>query len=186
MAANFTIENRARAIQDIQRSWLFEVSFPRIADIVPIASEEGLLIRARTCSIPGRTNEHIESVFMGTKQVFPGKENFSNTLEVTFEDSEDQYIFKALYAWKNKIFNPDPEAEFAGSSEAERKRAGMVTDGFLKMYKFGRQAPTEKWVRFYNMYPSDIADVALTYDGNESIKYSVTFKYDLWTLFDAQ
>lgn len=178
---NFTIEGRAKAIDDIQRTWKFELSIPNISEIVEGVTDEGLTIRTRTANIPGRTNEPIESVFMGTKQQFPGKETFTHTLEVQYEESEDQYIAKALYAWKEKIFTVDPENDNAGGAQGLAKRNGLATDMFLKMYRYNND-PLEKMVRLFNAWPAVVPEVALDYNDNASVKYQVTFEYDFWTL----
>jgi len=180
--ANFTIEGRAKAIGDIQRAWMFELSIPNIGNILSdYNDEEPLIIHSRTAVLPGRTNEPIESYFMGTKQWFPGKETFTHTFETTYEESEDQFVTKWLYAWKERIFTVDPDGDPAGASQAPAKRQGMTTDIFLKMYKYdGSLLPQA--IRFFNAWPAVVADVTLDYTGNESIKYSVTFQYDLWTL----
>lgn len=180
--ANFTIEGRGKKMGDIARNWLYELSIPNISDVVPtIKDEEGLVIRTRSAVIPGRTNEPIESVFMGLRQQFPGKETFSHTIEVMYEESENMYVAKALYDWKQKVFNVDPDAEIAGGSEAESKREGQSTDIFIKLYKYNHEK-LDKMFRLVNCWPANVAEVTLDYTGNESIKYSVTFEFDYWVL----
>jgi len=180
--ANFTIEGRAKAIGDIQRNFMYEVSIPNIGDILSdYNDEEPMVIRARTAVIPGRTNEPIESVFMGMKQQFPGKETFAHTFEVQYEESEDQFVAKWLYAWKEQIFTVNPDAESAGASQAAAKRDRQATDLFLKMYKYDGSL-MQQAIRFYNAWPAAVADVSMDYTANESVKYSVTFEYDFWTL----
>ena len=179
--ANLTIEGRKKAIGDIQRTWMYEVSIPNIGDFVPNVTDEGLTIRTQTAVIPGRTNEPIESVFMGTKQQYPGKETFTHTIDIQYEESEDQYILKSLYGWKERIFTVDPDAENAGSSQGNSKRDGQSTDIFIRMYRYN-QDPMEKIVRLWNAWPAVVADVPLDYNDNAAVKYSVTFEFDFWTL----
>jgi len=180
--ANFTIEGRGKTMGDIQRSWMYQLSIPGIGDILSeYNDDEPLVIRTRTASIPGRTNEPIESIFMGTKQWFPGKETFTHTMEVMYEESENQFISKWLYAWKERIFTTNPDAENAGASQAPSKREGLVTDLFLRMYKYDGTLMANS-IRVHNAFPVVVADVQLDYNNNESVKYSVTFQYDLWSL----
>jgi hypothetical protein len=49
------------------------------------------------------------------------------------------------------------------------------------MYKYDGSL-MQQAIRFYNAWPAAVADVAMDYTGNESVKYSVTFEYDFWTL----
>ena len=82
---NLTLEGRLKQLPDIQRSWLWEFYIPNV-NTIPFAgvTEEDLVIRARTCTLPSRGNEALESYFMGFKQFFPGKPLFGNTMEVQF------------------------------------------------------------------------------------------------------
>jgi hypothetical protein len=181
MANSFTIENRARGLPDIQRNFLFEVSFPNIGQIIPNVTDEGLTVRARSCSIPGRSVEPIESFFMGTTRVTPGRPTMPHQFDVNFEETEDMYIHKAMYAWLQKIFNYDASSPLAGSADAESKRKGLCTDAYLKMFKYGRQLPTEKWIRFHNVWIQNIGDVGLSYNDNGAISYQAGFAFDFWT-----
>lgn len=181
---NFTIEGRKKQVKDIVRTWMYELSIPTIGDIVPGLNEEGLIIRTMTASIPGRTNEPIESSFMGLKQQFPGKETFTHTIDASFEESEDLYIAKGLYEWKEKIFQVNPDGIHAGVAGAPSKREGLVADIFLKLYRFNGD-PLEKMYRLHNAWPIAMPEVPLDYAGSDSLKHSVTFEYDFWTLMNT-
>ena len=99
MAQNFTIEGRLAAIEDIQRNFVFEVIIPNINIMTGgIMNQEALIIRAKTAAIPARGNDTIDSFFMGMKQLFPGRPNFSNTLSCTLDETEDQIVMRATHA----------------------------------------------------------------------------------------
>jgi hypothetical protein len=178
---NFTIEGRMKQIPDILRNFSWELSFPNINEILPntVPNDEGLIVRAKTTSMPGRTVEVIESNHFGIKQFFPGRVSFAGTLEVTYEETDDLFVTKALNEWNNKIFEVDPAAENAGSSDAVSKRQGLSTDAYLKLYRYNNDLLDRK-IRIYNVWPQTVADVPMDYNGNESVKYSVTFQYDFW------
>ena len=41
----------------------------------------------------------------------------------------------------------------------------------------------DKKITFYNSWPIEISEVPVTYHGNsDSIKYNITFAYDVWEL----
>jgi hypothetical protein len=144
------------------------------------ANTEDLIIRCRTASIPGRGFDSIESNFMGMKQFFPSKPTFSNTLAVTIEETEDQKVGKALYAWRQKIFDVDPASPKAGVSSGLVKR-DLAKDIFLLMYRYNGSS-FEKKIKFVNAWIQNVDDVGLDYAGNDAVKYSVTFQYDFWVL----
>lgn len=180
-ALNFTVEGRLGAIADIQRNFLFEVLIPAIGTMTGGAIDtEGLIIRSKSCALPARGNEEIDSFFMGMKQFFPGRPTFSNKLTVSIDETEDQIITKSLYAWRQRIFNIDPNSATAGYSEAVNKRAASTTI-ILRQYKYnGDKLPND--IYFYNAWPSDIGDVELVMTGNEKVAYSAIFTFDFWKL----
>jgi hypothetical protein len=179
---SFTIEGRAKGLPDVLRTWLWELSIPNIGAIVPGTTSEGLTVRTRSAIIPGKSNEVIESFFMGTKQYFPGKSYPTGSFITSIEETDDQYVMKVIHEWSNKIFDWNPDAEFAGSSSFAKKRSGMVDDGYLKLYKYGRRELTDRIVRFHNMWPQAISDVTLDYTSNDAVRYDVTWQYDYFTL----
>jgi len=180
----FSIESRSKNIPDIFRSFKWELSIPEISIVAPsFVNEEGFTIRARSVSIPQRGVEVIESNFMGMKQIFPGRNNFANTVTVTLEETEDMLVTKGLYEWQQRIFNIDPDSDNNGGSEVERKRE-LTTDIFLKAYKYNNDQ-TDRMFRLFNAFPQDVAEVALDYTGNEAVQYSVTFYYDFHKLIES-
>jgi hypothetical protein len=180
MATNFTVEGRLGALPDPQRNFQFEVTIPNIGVMTGgILDMEGLIVRAKTASIPGRSNEEIESFFMGTKQIFPGRPSFSNKLSITVDELEDQIIGKAMYAWMQRIFDIDPNSPTAGYSHVATKRMAS-TDLILRMYKYNGEKLSEDII-FTNSRPSAIEDIGLDMTGNEKITYAITFTYDFWT-----
>lgn len=182
---NFTIEGR-RHKADIQRNWMWELFFPRVP-VIPLSLVgstivDDLTLRCRSFAIPGRSIENIETYFLGQKQMFPGRQTFSNQVEATFEGTENQHIFRFFTVWMETIHNIDAYSKFgtAGVGAYLTKR-DIAVPMHLHMYKYDGSLLTHK-VHFYNVYPSSIADVNLDYLGNESVKYTITFTYDLWKL----
>lgn len=178
---NFTVEGRLGAIKDIQRNFMFEVLISDIGKMTGNAiTQEGLVIRTKTCAIPSRGNEEIESFFMGMKQVFPGRPTFANKLAVSIDETEDQIVTKALYAWRQRIFDVDPASMTAGYSQAANKRA-MSTTITLRQYSYDGKK-LENDIKFVNAWPSEIGEIELAMTGNEKIAYAVTFTFDYWLL----
>jgi hypothetical protein len=182
---NFTIEGRRRQA-DIQRNWLWELVFPRLPSLAEgvLGGDIGeeLTLQCRSISIPGRTIENVETYFLGQKQIFPGRQTFSNQVEAVFEGTEDQRIFRFFNIWMETIHNIDAYSTFgtAGVGSYLTKR-DIAVPMHLRMYKYNGSLLSRK-VHFLNVFPSAMADVAMSYEGNEAVKYSVTFSYDLWRL----
>lgn len=183
---NFHIEGRQKAMKDIQRNFLFEVSIPEISSIVTsITDEEEFIIRAKTASIPSKSITPIESYFMSQKSLWAGRQELSHTLTVDFEETEDQKILNAMYEWQNIFINmKDDDAEGGHAKLGTTKRNGQTTNIFLKMYKYNGEM-CENMIKFVNGWVSDVSEVGLDYSGNESVRFSVTFSYDYWNLIKA-
>jgi hypothetical protein len=183
--ANFTINGRAYKFPDIQRTFMWQMMIPGIINIAPSAmlDAEDLLVRCRSVSIPGRTNEPITSNFMGTRQFYPGRADpGGGQMTMEFEEAEDMTISRIFYEWQQVIFNINPAAPIsAGKSQRLLKRR-MVKDIYLFMFSYAG-VPLPKVIRFKNAWVQAVAESALTYEGGDSVKYSVTFQYDYWTQF---
>jgi len=179
---NTTIEGRAKQLPDIQRTWNWELMIPGIGNVTKgiMKNDEDLIIRVRSAVIPSRGNEPIESNFMGMKQFFPGKPTFENSFAVTIEETENQIALKALTAWQDNTFDISPTSPTGGSSSKLLKRQ-LTKDVFLLMYKYNHKI-MEKKIHFYNAFIQNVDSVSLDYTDNSSVKYSVTFQFDFWTL----
>ena len=188
--ANYTIEGRAGAvIKDVQRDWMWELSIPNITNMIDddtlkskldLAADldEELKIRARTVSMPSRGVETIDSNFMSQKQFFPGKPTFGNTVSVTFEESENQNVAKVLYAWQNMVMDIR-----SGHSNKLGKRGlnTYVLDMYVSLLSYAGEK-SDTVIYFKNVFPQNVADVSLTYDGSGAVKFDATFQFDFWYL----
>ena len=183
--SNFTINGRAYKYPDVQRNFMWQLFVPGIISVAPSAllDAEDLLVRCRSISIPQRSNEPITSNFMGTRQFFPGKADpGGGTVSVNFEDTEDMAIQRIFYEWQQNIFNINPASvTTAGKSKRLSKRL-LTKDMFLILYNYAG-VPLPKQIRFHNAWVQNVSEVSMAYDGNEAVKYDVTFQYDYWTLF---
>lgn len=184
---DFTIEGRRiKNLPDVQRTWLWEFVVSNIGDLIDIGAdnlEDDLIIRARSCTIPGRGIEIIPSNFMGMQQLFAGRPTFDRAITVNFEETEDQLMSKFLYDWNQAFYDVVPGGATAGVARAETKRE-LTRTVYLNMYHFGgtNDDILERRVKFWNAWPSTVADVGLNYETSDSVKYDVTFSFDFWTL----
>lgn len=182
---DFTINGRASKFPDVQRNFMWQMVIPGIITVAPSAwlDAEDLLVRCRSISIPQRSNEPITSNFMGTRQFFPGKADpGGGTLSVNFEDTEDLTIQRIFYEWEQNIFNINPASPTTAGKSKRLTKKRMVKDIWLVLYSYAG-IPLPKMIRFHNAWVQNVGEASLSYDGNESVKYDVTFQYDYWTLF---
>jgi len=172
--ANFTVAGRLKNLPDIQKQYMWELIIPSIEDL----DEDDMIVRARNVVIPGRTITPIESFFMGTKQFFAGRTEYTGTFAVQLEEFEDQKVHTALHSWMQLIHDYDPASPTAGGQKVPTKQ-DYIKNIVLKMYK-SDQTKFEKDVVFYQAWPTSVGDATLDYTANDSVKYDVTFQFDYW------
>lgn len=190
MAGGLYIEGRKiKNFSDIQKNYNYYITFTGAGSLIGWTGED-ITLRARSFSIPQRGNEAIESSFGAMKQFFPGKPTFSNTLDITFEETESQGVATFLNAWQQKIFDLN-----AGHSHYIKKRGtaqGMVgADGicdvaYIVGVKQGGDAngPTEEPNRYWfqNIWLQNVAEVNIDYNqAGDSVKFNCTFQFDFWS-----
>lgn len=184
--ANFHIDKRIAANKDIQRAYQFELVVPDIKDVI----SSDFTIQVRSASIPGRGNEAIASTFFGQEKFYPGKPTWGgNQLTVEVEEYDDQAGLKALNSWSELMFSAKfTDENNGGVAKLPRTTKGsgfnLCRDIKLKMYKYdGTLMP--KQCTFKNAWPETVSETALAYTSNDSVKYSVQFRWDYWLLEDA-
>jgi len=183
-SAGFFIEGRKiRNFADIQRNFLYEITFKDAYRFIPGWEEESITLRARSFSIPQRGNEAITSEFGAMKQFFPGKPTFGNTMQVSFEETESQNVQTFLFKWQQAIFDLN-----VGHARAERKRVAMTGangGGYcdmvtIKAFRYNGNELDNKYF-LYNVWLQNVDDVSLDYSQNEAVKFNATFQFDFWT-----
>ena len=194
-AKNFTIEGRAASvIKDIQRDWMWEVSFPEISNILndtSIASmgtggfQEELTVRARSVAIPARGVNMIESNFGGMKQWFPGKPTLDYTVTINFTESENGNLHSIMTEWNQKIFNlKSGHSQMGGGKRGIAGTSYVLPNMYLTLKNYAG-VPRDKMIIFKNVMPQNVGAVELSYDSDAMISFGVTFQFDLWFLGKA-
>lgn len=172
---------------DIQRNFLYEISFSTAHSLITGWGAEDITFRARSFSLPQRGNEPIESNFGAMKQYFPGKPTFGHTIQIQFEETETQGVQRFLNAWQQRIFDID-----VGHADFSRKRGdnnthittsdttGVCDIVTITAFRFnGEKLPNKYYL--YNVWLQNVDDVNIDYSQNEAIKFNATFQFDFWT-----
>lgn len=178
--SSFHIDKRLNRLPDVQRTYNWELMVPRINEVCDtITDPEDFIIRTRSVTLPSRGNEPIESFFLGMKQVFSGRPIFTNIITVLMEEFEDQAVLQALYEWQENVFSVDVNGTTGGASKKAQKRNGYATDMYINTYKQDHSA-LPKTIKCVNCWPSQVDEVSLDFQAQESVKYSVSFSFDYW------
>lgn len=169
--ADFTSHGRLGNLEDIQKTYMWELFIPDIAEL----NQDDMVLRVRNVVIPGRTITPIESFFMGTKQFFPGKTEYTGNLPVQFEEFEDAKVHTALDSWMQLMFDHG-RSDLAGNAGGDKK---VITKTItLRMYKGTGEILKE--IEFFHAWPQSVADATLDYTASDSVKYDAIFQFDFW------
>lgn len=179
---NFHIEGR-NPKKDIQKTYLWQLWIPELPKFFskfPTLAHDDVIFACKNAAIPGMSIENIETYFLGVKQLFPCKTIFDNSVELTFEEREDQKVLLTFSEWIKKIHNPTPVSIFGGGGSHLRKK-DIAKDMFLKLYSNdGNELKYN--IKFENAYPSKLGEVTLDYTDNNSVKFPITISFDYWSL----
>lgn len=176
---SYHIESRLKSKPDPIRTYNWEVTIPNIGSVSEtLKNVDELICRARSTSIPSRGHGKIESNYRAMKQFFPGKPVFTNSIQMTFEETEDQIISLGLYEWCNKIFDVRPDTATGGTSQADKKRE-IALDMILTLQDNNGVGLAKKY-KLVNCFIENVDEVALDYSDENMVKIPVTFSYDFW------
>ncbi len=182
---NFTIENRAGILPDVQKSWMFQVIIPEAFKVAPRSSmpfgPEDLLVRCQSITIPQTTIEELETLFMGTKQAFPGKKNNGGDAELTFYETEDQQMGRFFYEWQQRIFNLDPDNNVRGGGSLFPIKRAATSSVIVQAFKYDK-TPLPFQFKLYNCWPKNVSTPQFNWGASEAVSYSVTLRCDYWKL----
>jgi len=175
---NFTIEGRGKNQADIQRNFLWQFWIPQLPQLASQLTFDEIIMACKSIAIPGRTIDLYETYFYGQKQLFPITQSFDNKISITLEEREDQKVYKTITNWMQSICSSDPYSPTATLSSFIIKKQYAV-DVWLKLYKYNG-SEMDSAIRFRNAYPTNLSEVSLDYNSNESVKFSVEFTYDYY------
>lgn len=157
---------------------------PSIPTLTGISSkllvDEDLLVKCRSVTIPSKTVSQISTSFFGHKRIFPGRVEFSNVLDLEFEENELQTIKILFDDWISAI----EETDFRNGMNSASRTLNIedyTSPLYLSLLSYNgvKQA---KNVTFYNCWPTSIKEVGLNYSSDEAIKYGVSFAFDYYEM----
>jgi len=133
----------------------------------------------RSAGIPASTIGTVEVPFRGRVIKLPGDRTFESWT-ITVMADESMSVRGYFEKWMNKLNKHENGAgyteDFAATLQVDQLQRGVGTGAGLK-------APHEviRSYVFKNAFPTNIAQIDLSYDNNNSIaEYTVEFQYDWW------
>lgn len=154
-----------RAINNPQRSYMWEVEVQGLAS----GALGEMSFYAKTVSIPQIAVEQIILNHKAAKTHHAGRDASGHTVTLTFWDDEAQTIHSFFHNWMELILNQE-----TGSGTARDEYSANLV---IKLMNANDSEVTSTITLDY-AFPTDIAEVPLSYDTSEPVEYSVTFSYD--------
>lgn len=156
-----------RAVHNPQRNYEFEVE---LLGSVAGGSLPILTQRVQTATIPETAVETFEINYKSRKTIHAGRDASGHTLTVTFWEDEANSIYKFHKDWmENGISN----SEIGGGVTRDLYAAQML----IKSYAADSQQVTQENL-LTNVFPTNIGDVSLAYDGSEVRVVEITYSFD--------
>lgn len=154
-----------RSINSPQKSYMWEVEVQGKAD----GTLSDLAFYAKTVSIPQSAVEQIIIQHKAARTHFAGRDAAGHTVTLTLFDDEAQTISKFFNNWLGLIHNP-----ITGNGVSRDLYAANLV---IKLKDSSDNTVTSK-ITLGHCFPTDIADVSLSYDSSEPVELSVTLSYD--------
>ena len=154
-----------RAINTPQRSYMWEVEVQGLST----ESLADMAFYAKTVSIPQISVEPIIINHKAAKTHHSGRDASAHTTTVTFWDDEAQTIHKYFNDWMGLMHN-----QTTGQGSA---RDIYSADLVIKLKDASDENITST-ITLTGAFPTDMAEVALSYDTTEPVEYSITFNYE--------
>lgn len=167
MSKGFSIVND-NVGKDVQRGYMFQVEMLKPSGVT--GAFDDMILRAKTVSIPGKTTEAIEVVWMGTKQRIPGKTSFGDTVTITFDEFEDLGVLQLFQDWGNTVFNWTNGTQSKPTKE-------LTTKIVVKMFDTeGKELPVA--AHMYNCWPKEIPEISLDMNASDKVTRAIGFSFD--------
>ena len=154
-----------RAINDPQRSYMWEVDIQGLST----GAIENLSFFAKTVSIPQIAVEQIIINYKAAKSHHAGRDAGSHVVTISFWDDEKQTINKFFDDWMRIIFDQ--------GTGTGTPRDVYGADMIISLKDAVDENVTSK-ITLTRCFPTEIAEVALSYDASEPIEYSITLSFD--------
>lgn len=154
-----------RAINAPQRSYMWEVEIQGLST----GGLQNMSFFAKTISIPQIAIEQIIINHKGLKTHHAGRDASGHTVTVSFWDDEAQTIHKYFDEWMNLVL----DQQTGGSFGRDIYSADLVIT-----LRDSADENVTSTIKLTKVFPTDMAEIALSYDSSEPVEHSITLSFD--------
>lgn len=183
---SFHVQTAAPHLQDPQRDWMFMIDIiqPRFTDTAITNDLDELIMRAKNFTMPNKTVQTQEVSFYGHKQVIPVDVDYDRSFNITFEESQDQFILRNFNSWLN-MFDSFSEVvtDETGTPQGVVADFKTIYKTQIDMYMYRYDGSHEGVkISFYNAYPTSLGGSTFGHDSSSKITYDISFAYDYYKI----
>jgi hypothetical protein len=155
-----------RAIQNPQKSYMWEIDVQALST----GTLDDLSFYAKTVSIPQSAVDQIIINHKAGKAHHSGRDASSHTVTLTFFDTESLPITKFFQDWHDVLLHNQING---GGTTRDLYGADLV----IRLKDSTDEVVTGEF-KLSRVFPIDISEIPLSYDGSEPIELSITLSYD--------
>lgn len=163
--ANIT---NVRTVATPQKAYMWEVQILGLAGATGGVLQD-LATYAKSVSIPQSAVETIVINHKATRTAHAGRDSAGHTVSLTFWDDEAGTIHKYLNGWMQWIMNADD-----GTSVPRNLYSAQMKI----LLKDSKDSAVTQTITLSNIFPTEVGDISLNYDGSDAIEISATFNFD--------
>jgi len=130
-------------------------------------------ILCKSASIPSRSFAEIEIWNQGKLTVVAGDASYGDTWSVTFLDTEDHQMRTQFNEWMEFIDSVNTNARGANNHDE------YMSTAVLQQLSTVDNSVTAEYT-FYDIWPKNMSESALSDDSQELIEFSIEFNYTTW------
>ena len=153
------------------RPALFKISILDSSGTYKLSAEENILVKAG--AIPAANIAPLPINYAGRAYKMSGFRTYDNWTTTILNDEN--------FSIRNKIMNW--MYRLSGAADGERSPTlGMTnTPGEGTITQVGVDGLDKQSYKFYNMWPTELSEIALDWSNDAVEEYTVTWAYDYWT-----
>jgi len=189
MARNYdtsmSVFGQLAELPDVVKQYLYQVRFifESKSELAGILNTDDLMIRARQVTVPSKTFGELDTQYMGTKLLYPGRATVSGDTTIVWDEFQDMGVSRQLHMWANCLMNQGFKEDIGGGSN--EMTGGAISNYAsdycatieIKMFKstLKEELPI-KWV-LYRCWPKTVSDFQLDHNADGKVTRSATFSY---------
>ena len=161
-----TLDN-VRNIGDVASAYRWDLTFLQVPTALASYSSEDMNVRCESTTLPKRIEATPDVNIRGHKVLFPGRLTYSNELDMTFIETENNMIAKFLKAWWDLLWDPKLGTRYPKNQLEARLLIKRLDHNNVAIWQY----------QIHGVFLKD-ADFGKLDGETETIKPTVKFSYD--------